>query len=82
MSHAAPVANVPDEVKQKAAETGLGFIAPWVPQQLILHHKVRICDAIIINCGSSLVRRHAGGLFRIAATTQQWNLSRKAYLCA
>ena len=40
MSHASPMAKVPDEVQQKVADSKLGLLAPWLPQQFILNHKV------------------------------------------
>ncbi|OCH88676.1 UDP-Glycosyltransferase/glycogen phosphorylase [Obba rivulosa] len=38
MSHASPFAVVPDAVKEKVKNFGLGLLAPWTPQQTILSH--------------------------------------------
>ena len=39
-SHASPVAVIPDEIKAKIKDSGLGYLASWLPQQMILRHKV------------------------------------------
>ncbi|KAH9914496.1 UDP-Glycosyltransferase/glycogen phosphorylase [Epithele typhae] len=38
MSHASPMAVVPDEVKAKVKEYGKGILSPWTPQQTVLSH--------------------------------------------
>ncbi|OBZ67170.1 UDP-glycosyltransferase 88A1 [Grifola frondosa] len=38
LSHASPLAVVPEEVSQKVREYGLGLLSPWTPQQTILNH--------------------------------------------
>ncbi|EIW63123.1 UDP-Glycosyltransferase/glycogen phosphorylase [Trametes versicolor FP-101664 SS1] len=38
MSHASPLATVPDEVKEKVKAYGKGIMSPWSPQQTILEH--------------------------------------------
>ncbi|KAH9914503.1 UDP-Glycosyltransferase/glycogen phosphorylase [Epithele typhae] len=38
MSHASPMAVVPDEVKTKVQAYGKGILSPWAPQQTILDH--------------------------------------------
>ncbi|OCH85811.1 UDP-Glycosyltransferase/glycogen phosphorylase [Obba rivulosa] len=38
MSHASPLAAVPDAVRQKVEASGLGLLSPWSPQQTILAH--------------------------------------------
>ncbi|KAJ3487389.1 hypothetical protein NLI96_g3563 [Meripilus lineatus] len=40
MSHASPLAIVPDEVKSRVQESGVGLLSPWSPQQTILSHPV------------------------------------------
>ncbi|OCH85798.1 UDP-Glycosyltransferase/glycogen phosphorylase [Obba rivulosa] len=39
MSHASPLAVVPDAVRQKVEASGLGLLSPWSPQQTILAHR-------------------------------------------
>ena len=41
LSHASPLAEIPDEVKEKVKVYGKGIMSPWSPQQLILDHPVR-----------------------------------------
>ncbi|KAI0827302.1 UDP-Glycosyltransferase/glycogen phosphorylase [Trametes gibbosa] len=38
MSHASPMAVVPEEVKEKVQAYGKGVLSPWSPQQTILEH--------------------------------------------
>ncbi|PAV19566.1 UDP-Glycosyltransferase glycogen phosphorylase [Pyrrhoderma noxium] len=38
-SHASPLAVIPEEVTAKVKVSGLGLMAPWLPQQMIFHHK-------------------------------------------
>ncbi|KAI0368559.1 UDP-Glycosyltransferase/glycogen phosphorylase [Pilatotrama ljubarskyi] len=38
LSHASPMAVVPEDVKQKVKEYGKGLLSPWTPQQTILEH--------------------------------------------
>ncbi|OCH84632.1 UDP-Glycosyltransferase/glycogen phosphorylase [Obba rivulosa] len=38
MSHASPLAVIPDAVRQKVEMYGLGLLSPWSPQQTILAH--------------------------------------------
>ncbi|KAI0674842.1 UDP-Glycosyltransferase/glycogen phosphorylase [Trametes maxima] len=38
LSHASPVAVVPDEIKEKVKAYGKGLLSPWSPQQTILEH--------------------------------------------
>ncbi|KAI0745368.1 UDP-Glycosyltransferase/glycogen phosphorylase [Earliella scabrosa] len=38
LSHASPLAAIPDEIKEKVATYGKGIMSPWTPQQLILDH--------------------------------------------
>ena len=40
-AHASPFATVTDETKQKVADSGLGYMSNWLPQQMILNHRVR-----------------------------------------
>jgi UDP:flavonoid glycosyltransferase YjiC (YdhE family) len=39
LSHASPVAQIPDDIKQRFAESDKGLIIPWAPQQTVLSHK-------------------------------------------
>ncbi|KAI0745365.1 UDP-Glycosyltransferase/glycogen phosphorylase [Earliella scabrosa] len=38
LSHASPMAAIPDEVKEKVKVYGKAILSPWTPQQLILDH--------------------------------------------
>ncbi|KAL1942706.1 hypothetical protein VTO73DRAFT_4946 [Trametes versicolor] len=38
LSHASPMAVVPDEIKEKVKAYGKGLLSPWSPQQTILEH--------------------------------------------
>ncbi|OJT12307.1 UDP-glycosyltransferase 73E1 [Trametes pubescens] len=40
LSHASPIATVPDEIKEKVKAYGKGILSPWSPQQTILEHPV------------------------------------------
>ncbi|KAI9066601.1 glycosyltransferase family 1 protein [Trametes sanguinea] len=40
LSHASPLATIPDTVFDKVKQYGKGFMSSWVPQQLILNHSV------------------------------------------
>ena len=41
LSHASPLAEIPDEVKEKVKVYGKGIMSPWSGQRLILDHRVR-----------------------------------------
>ncbi|KAH9895041.1 UDP-Glycosyltransferase/glycogen phosphorylase [Cubamyces lactineus] len=38
LSHASPMAVVPDQVREKVKAYGKGLLSPWTPQQMILNH--------------------------------------------
>ena len=40
LSHASPVAVIPDHVRETVKTYGKGLLSPWTPQQLILDHPV------------------------------------------
>ena len=40
LSHASPLAVVPDEIREKVKAYGKGVLSAWTPQQLILDHPV------------------------------------------
>lgn len=40
LSHASPLASIPDETREKVNTYGRGVLSPWTPQQLILDHPV------------------------------------------
>ncbi|OJT10139.1 UDP-glycosyltransferase 72B1 [Trametes pubescens] len=40
LSHASPMAVVPDEISEKVKSYGKGLLSPWSPQQTILEHPV------------------------------------------
>ncbi|KAI5117422.1 hypothetical protein M0805_004053 [Coniferiporia weirii] len=52
-SHASPFSVVPEEVKEKVKASGLGFMSPWLPQQMILHHEA--CGWFVTHCGHNSV---------------------------
>ncbi|KAI0745133.1 UDP-Glycosyltransferase/glycogen phosphorylase [Earliella scabrosa] len=38
LSHASPMATIPDDIRAKVKSYGKGILSPWTPQQLILDH--------------------------------------------
>ncbi|THH12091.1 hypothetical protein EW145_g231 [Phellinidium pouzarii] len=52
-SHASPAAIIPEEMKAKVKASGLGFLAPWLPQEEILHHAA--CGWFLTHCGQNSV---------------------------
>ncbi|GLB39041.1 putative UDP-glucoronosyl and UDP-glucosyl transferase [Lyophyllum shimeji] len=38
LSHASPIANIPEGLLERAQTSGLGLLTPWSPQQFILNH--------------------------------------------
>ncbi|KAL5488481.1 hypothetical protein ACEPAI_6599 [Sanghuangporus weigelae] len=53
LSHASPVAIIPDELSIRVKASGLGYISRWLPQQLILRHKA--CGWFVSHCGHNSV---------------------------
>jgi hypothetical protein len=40
LSYASPFASIPDEISAEISRSGLGVVAQWSPQQVILSHSV------------------------------------------
>ncbi|KAL5488485.1 hypothetical protein ACEPAI_6603 [Sanghuangporus weigelae] len=53
LSHASPVATIPDEISTKVKVSGLGYVSKWLPQQVILRHKA--CGWFVSHCGHNSV---------------------------
>ncbi|EMD37929.1 glycosyltransferase family 1 protein [Gelatoporia subvermispora B] len=53
MSHASPLAQVPDTVREKVETYGLGLLSQWTPQQTILAHAAT--GWFVTHCGHNSV---------------------------
>ena len=74
VSHASPIASVPDDVVEKVNNCGIGMLSSWAPQQAILSHAVRFShsgSAMIVNHPSSTGHR----MVRVALRPEQFHRS-------
>lgn len=80
-SHASPFAAVPDELKKKVGDSGIGYMSNWLPQQMILNHEVCKINLEMKVTTVFISLRHAVGSCHTVARTLPWSHLQLVFQC-